>query len=89
MTIKLEQLLNLKIELSPPVKEIHRHPCKQCPSILDSLEGDFESLYYVKEASREEQIESVFRCAWRQEKACRGWCDRINVTEEDLKDRKL
>jgi hypothetical protein len=34
--------------------------------------------------TREEKLDSVFRCAWRREKACRGYADFIGVTEEDL-----
>lgn len=31
--------------------------------------------------------EVTFLCAWRPEKLCRGACDRLNVTEEDLREK--
>ncbi|MGH9903931.1 MAG: hypothetical protein ACRD68_19140 [Pyrinomonadaceae bacterium] len=44
---------------------------------------DPESLDY-KAAPRDVQLDSVFRCAWRPEKLCRGYCDFLGVTEADL-----
>ncbi len=85
---KYDLLLQLKIEIPPPVKEIHSSCCAHCPSaggVVD--EEDFESRYYQEEASRQEQIDSVFRCAWRPQKACKGWCDIMQVTEADLEGR--
>jgi hypothetical protein len=62
--------------------KIYAYACQNCPSIhtLD----DPESLQIRDFAAREEKIESVFRCGWRGNKACRGYADFMGVTEEDL-----
>ena len=64
------------------IRLIHTHACQHCPSIhtLD----DPDSLQIRDFATLEEKIESVFRCGWRGEKACRGYADFIGVTAEDL-----
>lgn len=51
--------------------EIHRHACKLCPSATS--EPDPETLDYMA-APRAEQVASVFKCAWRPTKACKGYC---------------
>ena len=63
-------------------RALHAHPCAHCPSV--HRPEDPESLDIRDHCSREEKIESVFRCAWRREKACRGYADFIGVTAEDL-----
>lgn len=64
------------------VREVHTHPCAHCPSVHGP--EDPESVDIRDHCSRDEKIESVFRCAWRRDKACRGYADFIGVTAEDL-----
>ncbi len=64
------------------VTEIHTHPCAHCPS---TGEPDPETLDFMI-APRREQIESVFPCGWRNTKACKAYCDRLGVSEADLRD---
>lgn len=64
----------------PPTVEIHAHPCTYCPSVA----GDDPWLADMAAAPRVEQVASVFRCGWRPGKLCRGYCDRLGVTEADL-----
>jgi hypothetical protein len=47
------------------VAEIHTHACAQCPSV--HCPDDPETLDYMA-ASKAEQLDSVFRCAWRTKK---------------------
>lgn len=61
---------------------IHAHPCAHCPSILGP--EDPESIDIRNCYTHEEKIDTLFRCAWRREKACRGYADFIGVTEKDL-----
>jgi hypothetical protein len=61
--------------------QIHAHPCKHCPSAHH--EPDPESLDYLA-APRAEQIDSVFVCAWRPDKQCKGYCDFLGVNEAEL-----
>ena len=74
------QLEALQAEGSP--KDLHAHPCTHCPSIHSP--DDPESVEIRDHATHAEKIESVFRCAWRREKACRGYADFIGVTALDL-----
>ena len=77
----------LRVIASPPDRpcEIHKAPCKHCPSAAATRSGhhDPESLDY-KAAPRDVQIESVFPCGWRPEKMCKGYSDWLGVTESDL-----
>lgn len=77
--IKLE-LEALRAEGRP--KSLHAHPCTHCPTIHSP--EDPESAGIRDCGTREEKRDSVFRCAWRREKACRGYADFIGVTAEDL-----
>lgn len=56
--------------------------CQHCPSIHSP--DDPECIQIRACASREEKIESLFRCAWRRDKACRGYADFIGITANDL-----
>lgn len=69
--------------LAHRVTKIHTHLCKHCPS--SHFPPDPEALDY-KAAPRAEQLESVFRCGWRKQKACKGYCDFLGVSEADLVD---
>jgi hypothetical protein len=64
------------------VRNIHTHACQHCPSIHSP--DDPECVQIRDRASLEEKIESLFRCAWRSEKACRGYADFIGVTPNDF-----
>lgn len=78
---KLPKLDTLPMSGRP--REIHTHPCALCPSICST--DDPESIDIRDRASHAEKIESVFRCGWRSEKACKGYVDFIGVTAEDLR----
>lgn len=88
---KMARLLKSPIAKEVPLprtNEIHESPCEHCPSARNAARGieDPESTD-IKAGSRAYQIESVFRCAWRPEKNCKGYCDFLNVTEADLATR--
>ena len=70
------------LQAEGPPNKLHAHPCVHCPSIHSP--DDPESVEIRDCATHTEKIESVFRCAWRREKACRGYADFIGVTAEDL-----
>ena len=78
---KIKALLEAMVP-GRPVRAIHTHACQHCPSI--HTPDDPECVQIRDHASREEKIESLFRCAWRSEKACRGYADFIGVTVDDL-----
>ena len=80
MIIKLPAL-SFDPTLIERATSIHEHACAHCPSA--HFPPDEESLDYLR-APRRVQLESVFRCGWRPQKACRGYCDVLDVTEADL-----
>jgi hypothetical protein len=65
----------------PTPREIHSHPCVHCPSTKgpDPMTQDIIDHY-----PRSEQLQSVFACAWRPGKLCKGYCDALGVTESEL-----
>lgn len=67
----------------PPERpqEIHQHACANCPS-KDEPDPAVEEFMA---APRDIQLESVFVCAWRPGKLCKGYCDRLDITDIDLK----
>lgn len=62
---------------------IHKKPCAHCPSA--HFPPDPESADIKANWSRAAQIDVVFPCAWRPDAMCRGVCDDLNITEEDLR----
>lgn len=64
-------------------KVIHKDPCEHCPS-APHREQDPEA-QDMGTAPRDQQLAFVFPCGWRPNKLCKGLCDRLNVTEKDLK----
>ena len=80
MKFLLDGLSRMSAEGRP--HEIHGNSCAHCPSV--AMPDDPETEEILRHATRSEQIDSVFRCAWRRKKACRGYCDRLGITVEDL-----
>lgn len=66
----------------PRPTAIHAAPCKHCPSACDV--HDPEAWEY-KRAPRRVQLDCLFVCAWRPDKLCKGLCDFLSVTANDLK----
>ena len=66
----------------PRATEIWKQPCANCPSAHFPTDPEVED---IKTWSREAQLDTVFRCAWRPEKLCKGYCDVLQITEKDLK----
>lgn len=66
------------------MSSIHRSPCKRCPSAhypADSEAEDIKDMYAKGEITARE---SVFPCAWRPNKICKGVCDYHGIGEKDL-----
>ena len=80
-------LVSAIAELPPRPTEIHASPCAHCPTVACQRSGvvDPESEEIRDACSRDQQIESAFRCAWRPEKLCKGYCDYLGITEEELR----
>lgn len=59
-------------EIPDTPREVHDESCEHCPSAHyppDPCTLDFMEL------SKEDRMQSVFACAWRPEKLCRGYYD--------------
>lgn len=61
--------------------EIHDSPCVHCPS-TKGIDPETED---IKTWPKSQRMNTVFPCAWRNEKLCKGYCDSIGVTREDIK----
>lgn len=76
-----------KTELMYPnrMKEIHKVPCKNCPSVFNKKNNiiDLET-EQIKNSDRQYQLKSVFPCGWRSSKLCKGYCDELKIKETDL-----
>jgi hypothetical protein len=68
-------------------KVIHKVPCKNCPSAIGKLRGEEDpECKEIKETCSKGLIvnEFLFVCAWRPSKLCKGNCDYMEITEEDI-----
>jgi len=67
-------------------REIHDNYCEKCPSHWSVLNGHSDpETEKMKELSKEAKIqEGLFLCAWRPNKLCKGICEALEITKEDL-----
>lgn len=73
--------MKIKIEIRERPKEIHDSPCEHCPSAHYPMDEDCKEIYAMDKATR---IKSIFPCAWRVEKLCKGICDVMEVSQQDV-----
>ncbi len=66
-------------DLPPLPREVHESPCRNCPSV-GNIEEDLE-LQDLLQMPLHVRKEHVFRCAWRPQKLCRGYCDVMGIEE--------
>lgn len=60
----------------------HKVPCKNCPSA--HYPNDPETQEIIDKWPRDEQVKSAFACGWNQVRFCRGYCDKLSITTQDL-----
>ncbi len=76
--------MNLIIKLPNAIKEpnyvMHKRHCKHCPSATSSDPECDE----IKKLSHNEKVKTAFPCGWRPTKFCKGYCDAMGITNEDL-----
>lgn len=68
-------------DLGPSPRTIHATPCELCPS----TKGTDPETEEIMACALEERLKTVFRCAWRPNKLCKGYCDKVGATEENLR----
>jgi hypothetical protein len=61
-------------------KAIHKNPCKNCPATKET-DPECED---IKNWPKKDRIETVFPCAWRSNKICKGYCDVMGIKQTDL-----
>lgn len=62
-----------------PAAEIHKAPCKHCPSAHFPPDPESEHIRDLVQSGSAPASEFVFRCAWRPEKLCFGVCDFLTA----------
>lgn len=79
---KIFSFVKSKISELPDTKsEMHIKACKHCPSA--NFPPDEEVLDILK-LSHEERVETAFPCGWNGKKYCKGYCDSMGITNDDL-----
>jgi hypothetical protein len=68
-------------DLDPQPRKIHSKPCEECPSI----KGTDPECEDIKKLPHKDRLETIFLCAWRPNKLCRGYCDSMGIKQKDLK----
>jgi len=58
----------------------HVKPCKHCSSMC-GIDPETEDILTWP---REQQIETVFPCGWNGIRYCRGYCDKLEITPDEL-----
>lgn len=61
--------------------KIYKTVCTQCPSAYYPADPECEQ---IMKYPKEEQLKTVFNCAWRQNKLCKGYCDLMGISEADF-----
>lgn len=57
-----------------PCSGVHESPCVNCPS----TRGTDPEVQDILKLPREKRVETAFPCAWRREKLCKGYWDKIS-----------
>lgn len=65
----------------PPEPKAHYKPCKNCPSA--HFPPDPESAD-IMTWPHEFRVQSAFACGWAQNRFCKGYCDQMGISDEDL-----
>ena len=80
----IKKLVHARVALlhvtEPRMHTVH---CKNCPSapgqVLDLETKDILAYY-----PREEQLKTAFACGWNGKRYCKGYCDLLSITNNDL-----
>jgi len=60
--------------------------CAHCPSARSARIGQPDpETEDIKTCSRRYQLDSVFKCAWSDNVLCKGYCDELKVTPEEMR----
>lgn len=66
--------------------KIHKKACKKCPAVImkgnDIADSQFDDIRGLEKSFIASQI--AYSCFCRPNKLCKGFCDEMNLTEENL-----
>lgn len=68
-------------ELPKVEPKMHIKPCKNCPSAHFPPDPEVE---VILTWSHEDKLKTVFPCGWNGKRYCKGYCDSMGVTNDDL-----
>lgn len=68
-------------DLRQPQPRAHNEPCPSCPSAHHPDDPETKDILTWP---REEQVKTAFSCGWNNRRYCKGYCDKLNITEQDL-----
>lgn len=78
--------MNKRIPIPTPRMEAepmrHKVACKNCPS--EHFAPDPECLDMMQ-LSHAERVKTAFPCAWNGKRYCKGYCDRMGISDADLR----
>lgn len=75
-----EAILRSRAAARLPVA-IHESPCRHCPSAHHPPDPESMDLAATR---RRNQVLHAFRCGWRPDRLCAGYCEQMGMTEEEL-----
>lgn len=72
---------NISIDELPKAEaKIHSVACKNCPSVMGT-DPEVEEILRQDHAYR---VTTAFVCGWRPTRYCKGYCDQMGITKEDI-----
>lgn len=76
-----------RCRLIPPITPVPRPtkcrdtPCRHCPSTSSDIDPETQGILTW---DRPQQLETVFSCAWTKRQLCRGYCDRLKLSADEI-----
>lgn len=65
----------------PPQPVMHKVACKNCPSAHFPIDPESADIRTWK---HEDKVDTAFPCGWSPVRYCRGYCEQMGITNDDL-----
>ena len=69
-------------ERAIPQPRSHSAPCSHCPSAHHPMDPEAADILTLPHAAR---VETAFPCGWAPKRYCKGYCDQMGISDEDLR----
>ncbi len=66
----------------PQAPQVHSHPCTHCPSEWHERDPEAQDMLDACVSGKLTESEFLFKCAWRNEKICRGLWNRLQEAKQ-------